>query len=410
MILAVKSTDILIEGILDHGLAFMGDYLEKMLHRPIFITDNNGMIHFPDINNSSATIDHQVFQSISSMMENEYYYEEESGTLFYRIEYNRSHAFIIVKNLPAEMVADISSVLSECKLPIKCYFSKLNNSNERFEKELADYLFTQSHANLRDILQLSKYELDINWPYMVLIVQIEEKRAKVEPSVISAYASEYLKREKMKAISVYNDNIIALIIPVYSRKAIPEMNITDNNIDILTFKQAIDSRFKITSSIGIGQFNPLIELEKSFTEARIAIILNHLMGKRNIVQKFSQLGVYQPIFSQDIKNIREFSSKILGKLIEHDCKSDGELLPTLRKLLDACVNIKATADSLFIHVNTLYYRINKIEQILEIDLAKMDTRVELHTAIKVWDTLQILEGKKVAHTPDLDEPTYAMQA
>ena len=409
MILAVKSTDILIEGILDHGLAFMGDYLEKMLHRTIFITDGNGMIHFPD-SNSSATIDHQMLQSISSMMDNEYYYEEESGTLFYRIEYNRSHAFIIVKNLPAEMVADISSVLSECKLPIKCYFSKLNNSNERFEKELADYLFTQSHANLRDILHLSKHELDINWPYMVLIVQIEEKRAKVEPSVISAYASEYLKREKMKAISVYNDNLIALIIPVYSRKAIPEMNITDNNIDILTFKQAIDSKFKITSSIGIGQFNPLIELEKSFTEARIAIILNHLMGKRNIVQKFSQLGVYQPIFSQDIINIREFSFKILCKLIKHDCKSDGELLPTLRKLLDACVNIKATADSLFIHVNTLYYRINKIEQILEIDLAKMDTRVELHTAIKVWDTLQILEGKKVAHTPDLDEPTYAMQA
>ncbi|HPT69952.1 MAG TPA: helix-turn-helix domain-containing protein, partial [Syntrophomonas sp.] len=57
-------------------------------------------------------------------------------------------------------------------------------------------------------------------------------------------------------------------------------------------------------------------------------------------------------------------------------------------------NNKATADQLYIHVNTLYYRINKIEQILNIDLAKMNARVELYTAIKVWDTLQVLNGKE----------------
>lgn len=51
--------------------------------------------------------------------------------------------------------------------------------------------------------------------------------------------------------------------------------------------------------------------------------------------------------------------------------------------------MKSTADSLHIHVNTLYYRINKIEQLLDLDLSKMSAQVELYTAIKVWDTLKI---------------------
>ncbi|WP_198142797.1 helix-turn-helix domain-containing protein [Syntrophomonas zehnderi] len=44
--------------------------------------------------------------------------------------------------------------------------------------------------------------------------------------------------------------------------------------------------------------------------------------------------------------------------------------------------------SLFIHINTLYYRINKIEHLLELDLSRMDTRVNLYTAIKIWDMLK----------------------
>lgn len=171
----------------------------------------------------------------------------------------------------------------------------------------------------------------------------------------------------------------------------------------------LENKFKISASLGTGRVYALGELEKSFNEARIAIILNQLMGRCSAIQRFSDMGIYHPIFSQDKKDIHQYCSQRLGRLIEHDWKNDGELLPTLRKLLDACVNIKATADRLFIHVNTLYYRINKIEQILNVDLGKMDTRVELYTAIKVWDTLQILNGSHQICTA-AQERALAMQA
>ena len=48
MITAIKSSDMLIEGVLDHGLTFIGDYLERILHHSVLIADHHGRIYFPE--------------------------------------------------------------------------------------------------------------------------------------------------------------------------------------------------------------------------------------------------------------------------------------------------------------------------------------------------------------------------
>jgi DNA-binding PucR family transcriptional regulator len=81
--------------------------------------------------------------------------------------------------------------------------------------------------------------------------------------------------------------------------------------------------------------------------------------------------------------------KNLGQLIKHD--SDCTLLSTVRTLLDSGFSMKTTADRLHIHVNTLYYRISKIEELLDIDLYIMNNQVDLYIAIKVWDTFNAIQ-------------------
>lgn len=405
MIFAVKSTDVLVEGVLDYGLAFLGEYLEKMLQTSVTITDHNWQIHYPENDSGGICV------TKSDVMDGkEYYYNEEEKTLYYCVEIKQNKAYIIIHDLTARMVVKTVAILRENKLPVKCYFSKLNTSSERFEKELADYLFAQSNGNLRDILHLGDSDIDIDRPYFVSIIEIEEVRPAIDLSVIRAFAVGYLRRDKLKAITVCHNKQLVFIIPVNHKAEMEDKGAENRGFDGSAFKKAVEEKFELAASMGVGRVYPLIKLEKSFTEAKIAIILNHLMGRRRFTQEFSQLGIYQAIFSQNMNDTREYCYSVLGRLIEHDNKSDGDLLPTLRRLLDACGNIKATADSLFIHVNTLYYRINKIEQILETDLAKMDTRVELHTAIKVLDTLQILAGKEDTVSAHLAEASIALQA
>ena len=52
----------------------------------------------------------------------------------------------------------------------------------------------------------------------------------------------------------------------------------------------------------------------------------------------------------------------------------------------------ATAGALIIHRSTLRYRLSRIREILHVDLAAVDTRLNLHVATRAW---QVLEGTAV---------------
>jgi hypothetical protein len=393
VVTAIKSSEMLIEGVLDNGLTFIGEYLEKILRHEIIITDHLGKIYFPESNDHILDRD-SMFVNVSEWIGNkEFYYCPDSACLYYGVESNHHLAYVIVKNFDADLLPQVSNVLRDCRLPIKCYFSKINKSKELFTLALTEYLFGAGQADIKDILRTHDDDLDVNRLYFSLLLNVDEMRANIDPGIVLAYVREYLQQGKLKTISAYHQNQWVFLVPARFRDDCRSNDI-DSIFDLKAIKKVIENKFKSTFSIGVGQVYALIDLKKSFLEARIAMILSQLTGQKGFLQKFSDLGIYQPLFLQEMNYIYKYCSNTLGKLIEHDCKNDGELLPTLRKLLDTGGNNKATADQLYIHVNTLYYRINKIEQILNIDLARMNARVELYTAIKVWDTLQVLNGKE----------------
>lgn len=384
MMMAPKNVYFLVDGVLDEGLPFVADYLENMLKCPIMITDHNGCIHYPIKCSSISEIDEVLATIPANLAGRDFYYCTGDNSLYYRVRCNGDSAYVIAQKLPVEQISQALTVMMETKLAVKCYFCKIHKDRGRFEHELAEYLFNNSNASIRDIIKLSENRLELDRPYFVSLVEIEgEANAdKIDIQLVGSYYCEYLKKEKFEVIPIFRSNCLMIIFPVSDRSE--EVPCESR---LINYKEIIENRFNISLAQGIGQVHPLIDLHKSFNEARIALTLPRLLGKKHFVQKFSELGIYFPVFSQDLQVIKKYCLDTLGRLIEHDDKTEGELLPTLRKLLDSGVNMKSTADSLFIHVNTLYYRVNKIEELLRIDFADMDTRVNLFIAIKVWDTM-----------------------
>ena len=68
-------------------------------------------------------------------------------------------------------------------------------------------------------------------------------------------------------------------------------------------------------------------------------------------------------------------------LKKYDKKNKTNYLETLREYLNCALNTTEAVDRLFIHRNTLYYRLKKIEELCEIDLTDMPTIVCLYFAI-----------------------------
>jgi len=375
----------LVDGVLDEGLAFVAKYVEERIKHPILVTDHAGRLHYPEAAGQSAAIDDMFVSIPAHLYGRDYYYHPDLSYLYYRIRYNDTSAYIIACDIPVEQISQTLSIMIDAKLAIKCYFSKLHKDSDRFERELADYLFANNNATIRDIAKLSENRLEMDRAYFVTLVEAEALSDQNDLQMVRSYFYEYLNQHKFKAVPISWDNFIAMIIPACVERE--QLDEALNWPAMLKYKRVLEKRFSLSLSQGIGRVHPLDDLRKSFYEARIALTLPKLLGKKRFVQKFSELGLYCPIFSQDLKDIRNFCLQTLGKVIEYDEKNDGELLLTLRKLLDSSVNMKSTADSLFIHVNTLYYRVNKIEELLEIDFNSMDSRVNLFIALKVWDTL-----------------------
>ena len=72
----------------------------------------------------------------------------------------------------------------------------------------------------------------------------------------------------------------------------------------------------------------------------------------------------------------------LGPLLEHDAHASNPLLPTLRAYLDACGNKARTAEVLFVQRRTLYYRLERLEALLGLDLSTSETQQRLHLAVQ----------------------------
>lgn len=96
------------------------------------------------------------------------------------------------------------------------------------------------------------------------------------------------------------------------------------------------------------------------------------------------LGVYQLILSlSDREKLMTFCEKTLGSLEDYDHRQNADLIKTLEAFFTCHGNLSQTADMLIVHRNTLLYRMNRINEIAQIDLDRPEIRLALHLALTI---------------------------
>jgi DNA-binding PucR family transcriptional regulator len=79
--------------------------------------------------------------------------------------------------------------------------------------------------------------------------------------------------------------------------------------------------------------------------------------------------------------LRSFTDRLLGPLAEYDARRNAELLPTLREFLACDGSWSACAARMYLHVNTVRYRISRIEALTGRDLSALADRVDFFLAL-----------------------------
>jgi purine catabolism regulator len=133
-----------------------------------------------------------------------------------------------------------------------------------------------------------------------------------------------------------------------------------------------------------GPAPTLAEWPQVYDEALQAMQLAERLQIRQVVQ-FSSLGVYQLLVQlEEFPAVRSFTEHVIGPLVNYDEQHNSSLVKTIDAYFDHHGNISQTAESLFIHRNTLLYRLDRIQELTGHDLNQSNMRLALHLSLKLW--------------------------
>ncbi len=188
--------------------------------------------------------------------------------------------------------------------------------------------------------------------------------------------------------------------------------ITMNETDVVLIKEVkedITSKqlYKIASSIvdtlnaeimtkvkiGIGSVvTNIIEINRSFKDASVALDVGKVFDSDQNIVNYNNLGIGRLIYQLPKKLCELFLKEIFRKgSIE---VLDEETITTIQKFFENNLNVSEASRQLFVHRNTLVYRLDKIHKITGLDLRKFDDAIVFKVAMMVHrylnsDTLNI---------------------
>ncbi len=148
------------------------------------------------------------------------------------------------------------------------------------------------------------------------------------------------------------------------------------------------------SEYWVGISNPqyhLTEFKKCLQESLYASQISQTTNTN--ISYYKDIGVFKLIlpFIEE-QQVTDFCMNIVDALIEYDIYNKSVMLETAKKYVECGGNIKETAKQLFNHENTIRYRINKIGEIIKLDLNKKSAYEELSLALKIHLVLSSMKA------------------
>ncbi|MGG4032800.1 PucR family transcriptional regulator ligand-binding domain-containing protein [Paenibacillus cisolokensis] len=124
----------------------------------------------------------------------------------------------------------------------------------------------------------------------------------------------------------------------------------------------------------------------SYRDAKRVAEIRRVCRLGNNIVRYRELGVYMLLYRlQGSEELAEFSRMYVAPLLEMDRKQQGSLLTTLRTYIHCNCNAKETAERMFVHYNTISYRLERIRNELGLRLDDPETKLLVQLALKAID-------------------------
>ena len=135
--------------------------------------------------------------------------------------------------------------------------------------------------------------------------------------------------------------------------------------------------------------NEIKEVSRSYKEARMALDVGKIFFEEKNIIAYSALGIGRLIYQLPIPLCKMFIKEIFDGKSPDDF--DEETLTTINKFFENSLNVSETSRQLYIHRNTLVYRLDKLQKSTGLDLRVFEDAITFKIALMVVKYMKYME-------------------
>ena len=299
------------------------------------------------------------------------------GFQFFKVYDENELEYVILAKGEAEDVYMIGKVAS---FQIQ---SLLVAYKERFDKDNFIKNLLLDNLLLVDIYNRAK-KLHIETDARRVVFIIETKNEK-DNSALETVRSLFAGKTKDFITAVDEKNIILV------KEVKPSENYDDINKTAKVIVDMLNTEALSSVNVAYGTIvNEIKEVSRSYKEAKLALDVGKIFYSDRKIIAYSNLGIGRLIYQLPIPLCKMFIKEIFdGKSPD---EFDEETLTTINKFFENSLNVSETSRQLYIHRNTLVYRLDKLEKSTGLDLRVFEDAITFKIALMVVKYMKYMES------------------
>ena len=259
--------------------------------------------------------------------------------------------------------------------------SLLTAYKERFDKDNFIKNLLLDNLLLVDIYNRAK-KLHIATEVRRVVFIIESNRDRVNAALETIRA--YLGPKSKDFVTAVDEKNVIVVKELAPGEGYEEMYKVAKDMKDAVEQEGEDIRVALGTIVG-----EIKEVSSSYKEARMALDVGKIFFDDRAINAYSDLGIGRLIYQLPIPLCKMFIREIFDGRSPDDF--DEETLTTINKFFENSLNVSETSRQLYIHRNTLVYRLDKLQKSTGLDLRVFEDAITFKIALLVVKYMKYME-------------------
>lgn len=310
-----------------------------------------------------------------SFMQSEAEYQEVRGEFLFKIYDDGQLNYVLIAKGGEDTFLIGKIVVSQLKNLVIAYKDRVDR-NSFFQNLLLDNLLLVDIYN-----RAQKLHIEAVQSRCVFVI---ETKAEKDTNAFEM-VKELFYSQSGDFVTAVDEKHIILIKTLENRNSKEELDETARMLVDMLNSEAMTSVHVAYGTV----VDEIKGVSKSYKEAKMALDVGKIFYVDKTIVSYDSLGIGRLIYQLPINLCQIFIKEVFGEGMPEEI--DDEILTTVNKFFENSLNVSETARQLYIHRNTLVYRIEKLQKATGLDIRIFDDALTFKIALMVVNYVKYIE-------------------